>query len=350
MRDNISKIGQGKKGFIKILEAIISAVILITSLTFFFSTDIQPSGWEDTYMQIRNQDVLYTLVNNGTIQRAVFQNDPALADNTLRNSTLSMILPTMDYSLQIDGIPPPVIYIGCNCTSAEMQQLQNMLTPLNFQYKGRDIEIRISQDSIDSIRNETQVYFRFGYQNFAQKKQQADSFLKKGGALFVLGDLTTTQINDGYMKQVFDLNVRTGAAPSSGFFTNFNNENLTAFKVSKYFTNITNFTAPVQFDFTGTTQVNVTNKTIIAGGQLSLLQANREIMNGAGRAVWMQPYDTTINETNMLLKSTLLWASGESFKLDVTKKTLPARVSKSSISVFDKDVYKIILTTWTVFQ
>jgi len=341
------------KGFIRILESIIASVIILTALTFFFSTPARPTNWDDSLLQIRSEDIIASLARNGTLLEAVRTNSPDLINNIVSNQNLSAMPFTIDYSLEIYGIPNPIIYIGCVCTQDEVDNLTDRLSPLTFLYKNRTIEIRIATDSLTSIRNETNILFMFGYKNLTSSMPQINKFLGRGGTLFMLGDLTEDNVNDGIMNETFGLSWITSPRPPGlpNVFFEPENENMTTFKIAKYFRNISS--APESFSFLEWASIAVDNRTIVFGragiNQWSTVKINKEIINGDGRTVWFSTYAQS-NSTKALLKSVVMWASGERFKLDLKpKKILPHNV-KARLFVFDNDVYEAVLTLWRVFQ
>lgn len=336
------------KGFIKILEAIIASIILLTSLTFFFSTQLRESNWGDTLLKIKTDDALAALVKSGDAQQYVRTNDTEGINNALLNPNLAIMPPTIDYSVQVLGIPNPVILVGCDCTQAQIETLQSLLGSLNFNYKERDISIRIAPDKVDNVRNETNVLVIFGYRDLTPSKQKLSRFLERGGTILMIGDLTEAQVNDGYLNETFGLRWVSGSRSNTGTFLEPDNERRASFRINKYYSNLTGSAA--SFDFTGTATIqNLDERTIVTDGTFSLVKINQEIVNGHGRTVWMADPQSN-SETRNMTKAIFMWASGESFKMDVTKKRPLTKNFKSSVLVYDSDPYEIVLTVWEVFQ
>ncbi len=277
------------KGFIKILEAILACIIILVSLTFFFNVDVKQTDWDNTLLQIRAEDDLARLVTGGKITTAVYTNNPALINDTLLDTTLDMLPVTVDYSLEICGIPNSIIYIGCNCSDTDVADLESRLSPLDFKYKDRDISIRIVQDSLTNMRSETNILFLYNYHNLTPYRQNLEKFLERGGTIFVLGDLTQSQVEDGFMNTIFDLSWSGIPRTNSGTFYP-ENENFTApFRIEKYYNNLTNDTPA--FDFSGSASIGLGDgKTNIVDAGTSLIKVNYDIINGDGRTVWMSDY------------------------------------------------------------
>jgi hypothetical protein len=334
------------KGFIKILEAIVASVIILTSLTFFFNTQLKETNWGDVYLKIRADDALATLVKSGTVQQAVKNDDATALNSVMLNANLSMMPITVDYSIQIKGIPNPVIFVGCNCTQAEIDTLKSYLQPLDFKYKDRSISMRIEFDNINNIRNETNVLVVFGYKNLNPFSQKLSKFLERDGTIMMIGDLTN-ETEDGYMNTTFGLKWVGGTRSNTGTFFDPDNENITSFRIAKYYSNLTG--AAASFTFAGAAAIGMDKRTVVTDGTYSLVKVNGEIVNGHGRAVWMADPNKDKQTSNMT-KAVMMWASGESFKMDTTSKTPAQKNFKSSAVVFGSDPYEIILTVWKVFQ
>lgn len=197
------------KGFVRIFEAIIASMILLSSLTYFiFITKY--SGWGDAQTQLQIEDSIASLGRSGLLNSYIKSNDIASINNKLRQ-----ILPkTTDFSIEVSGIPNPQIYIGCVCTDSERSALENMLSPLNFNYKGRNIEIRVSPVSFANIDPKTNIIFVYGYKDLTSNRTDIDKFLENG-TLVMLGNLSSP-LND-VMTGIFGLAWKGGtpSAPAS---------------------------------------------------------------------------------------------------------------------------------------
>ncbi len=337
------------KGFIKILEAILASIVILIALTFFFNIDVKQTDWDNILLQIRAEDVLASLVNNGTITEAIYTSNPSLINNSLLDTTLGMLPATIDYSLEIRGIPNPVIYIGCNCTDASVADLENRLSPLDFKYKGRDISIRIAQDSLENTRSETDILFLHGYKDLKPYSSSLEKFLENGGTIFMLGDLTQSQVEDGFMNTTFGLNWSINSRSNTGIFVPPDNENFTSkFRIEKYYNNLTNDT-PI-FGFAGAASIGIEDDhtIIISYGGTSLVKVNKDIVSGNGRTVWMSDYVQS-SATNNLTKAVIMWASGEEFRLN-REKAVPPKHLETRYIIRDKDTYEAVLSLWRIFQ
>lgn len=307
----------GRKGVIKIVEAVIASVILLASITYFISPSIfsEPGvGWSNAMLKLKADDILAVLALNGTIQDAVVLNN----GSKLGNEISSMLRGPIDFIVEIEGLPNPVIYVESN----KKNLLENLIgTSLN--YRGREITIYIKTISWSNIDPKTNIIFLFGYENLSSKMRFLNLFLDRGGTIFMLTNLTEEQTNDNIIKNIFDLEWNDIGNPSAiSRFYDYNDPEKISFRIAKYFTNISGLPPDYPFaNFERGIDINhiaVDSKTIIisTNKRFSFVKVNEEITkNGNGRAVWFADYDYSDANTTELLKAVILWASGEKYQL-----------------------------------
>ncbi len=348
-------------GFAKIFEAIIASIIILTALTFFFVPDPVQSQWDSASLQVTAQDTLKALYINGTLTRFVKTDD-----RTGLNSGIALMLPkTVDFSVEVVGIPNSIIYVACvDCGSAN--ELSQILSPLNFQYKNRNISTRIDILSLSntSIPPETNILFFFDKQKIVDYQGKIDTFVGDGGSVFLLSDLAQQDVQ-GVIGQVFNL-TWVGPSSDSVHFDDVFNASRVSFYAGRYFANLTNrslegassVTFPVDvsgFHQNGVLAASDSKNVALSNDGRSYVRANFTTLNNAGRSVWFADYNRvdhdapTTKSIDNLLKASIMWASGERFRLDVLKKG-PAKVHlKTGVFVFDGDTYLVELTIWNIF-
>ncbi len=352
------------KGFIKVLESVIASIMLISAMTFFFSFQKPPDA-----RRLQFDYVLPALQKNGTLNASVLNNDA----DTL-NAALKAALPsTVDFSVEVSGIPNPAIKVLCACTDAQQSTIAARMSPLTFVYKKRTIEIRISngdygadgdlQKLVES-NPDADVLLFYGYQSLAPEKSLLQNFLENG-TVFMLSDLYQTQAEDGVMDDLFGLSWdETLSSSPSGDFADRENMRKTSYRIFRYYTelggdrtdNFAVFAATV-----GKNQIRLDENTIV-GYPLgnpqemtgSLVKINRA--GSRGRTVWFADYDSAGAEgakINRLLKGAILWASGERFGMDPRFKIVPSSYDFSQHSYVDvldnSEPFLITLKIWNVF-
>ncbi|MBI4174561.1 MAG: hypothetical protein HY517_02860 [Candidatus Aenigmarchaeota archaeon] len=349
--ENISK----SKGFAKIFEAIIASVILLASLTFFFVPDVRGSGWDETSLQLLSQDVLQSAYLNGSLARYV------KTDNTTEFIAMisSMLPKTVDFSIEVKGIPNSVIYLVCaDCSAGQASELTDIFNKTDFQYKNRNISIRI--DDVDLLTEplpaDTNMLFFFDKAKIAQHEVKINESLAKGISVFLLSDLVQADV-EGRIGKMFNL-TWVGTSGQPGRFDDVLNASKVSHYAARYYANLSgkyiydvqaeSFTA---FNPSGVRAESDASDVIKTDSGRAHVRAKQ----GTGRTLWFSDYNRASHQNpntiaaDRLVKSAVMWASGERFKLDLIKKN-PAPVHfKSTIFVHDEDTYSVELTIWRIF-
>lgn len=346
------------KGFIRVLEAIIASIILIASVSYFFLPALHQSSWDDVVLSTRTKESLIAMEKSGKLASYVKNNDATSLNNDLRKT----LPPNIEFSLEVRDIPNDIIYVECWCSETEKADLESLLAPLRFGYKDREIDVRIQRlDDLNQINSRTNVVFLIGYENLNPYRSALNSFLDNGGTIFLFGHLTENQASDGFMNSVFDLRW-TGNGGGAGRFYNTVTPSKVSYKIAKYYRGLTGKdpTNAVFSEFSGggVNQIEVTDKSVIitsSGNQISYVKINQFIVNNHGRTVWFSGYDYAkdtpgAQEMKNLTKATLMWASGERYKMDNFKKTPAPSFSESSLlSSIGDEQFELGLLFWKVF-
>src|SRR3989338_11248304 len=223
------------KGFAKIFEAIIASVILLASLTFFFVPDVRGSGWDETSLQILNQDALQSVYLNGSLARYV------KTDNTIELIAMisSMLPKTVDFSVEVKGIPNNIIYLACvDCSAVQTSELTDIFNMTDFQYKNRNISIRIDEVDLltESLPDGTNLLFFFDKAKITQHEAKINESLSKGISVFLLSDLTQTDV-EGSIGKMFNL-TWGGTSGQPGRFDDVTNASKLSHYTARYYANL----------------------------------------------------------------------------------------------------------------
>ena len=349
------------KGFVRILETIIAAIIILTALSFFLPITIKQSGWDSTIAAARAQDALNVGYRSGTIAPYVKNNDNA----NLRSFLETLFSKSTDFSVEINGIPNSIIYLGCaSCTDSQISDLQGRLIPTIFAYKGRTIEMRTDKVTAANIPDETNILL---YMNFADlnndynnnnTKNSIERFVEGGGTLFLLDDLTSAQSNTDVIRNLFKLSWSTQSNPQNrGGLDGFDDPERITYNVARYYETISGNQAKNanfgKFDIDGENlnKITASYRTIILNqkNDFSLVVGDKNVINGNGRTVWFAENDKS-PDIKDLTKAAVLWASGEKYKMDGAVKKVPPKMNqKASVIIQDGDPYEFKITIWNVF-
>jgi len=223
------------KGFIKILEAIIASIILLGSVSYFFSTYIKPSSWSDVMLEIQARDTLITLDKAGYLRKFIQENN----FSGIENYTKQMLPETVNFYFEIDGLPKNKIKIGCNCTDGEIERLREMLH-INASedkivvLKDRQIEFGIEQVSLDEVASTTNdIILFFGYKNLTNYESYIEKFFDNDKALVVIGNLSEAETNE-YSK-FFNLSWQAGSPNNDNKFNDLMSPKNISFHTANYF-------------------------------------------------------------------------------------------------------------------
>jgi hypothetical protein len=340
------------KGFVRILEAVIASFVILISLSYFISAPASYDYWDASLLRIQAQDALASLYKSGLLENYIMNND---VDGI--NNTLTAMLPgTADFSVEIKGMPSTIIYIGCDCSDAELTSLENMLGKtggeIRLTYNGREIEIRVSKASIDNIDPRTDIYFMFDYTDLNPYKDKMNGFLQNCGTLFMLADFNDrSEIEDGILDETFGLEWTSTIASISGKFYNHADVTKQAHWTRKYFLGLPGDESTIEFN-NGRGVVNDYRTIIIDDtDQVSKVKINE--LN-CGRTVWFADYNEFDANMNELLKALILWSSDNGYRLDPSYKTAMIDKLKTSDIPYTEASYllpnyEVTLRLWGIF-
>jgi len=363
------------KGLIRILEAIIASVIILTAMTFFFTSQFRPQV-EESVLFIQGYDALGVLNQQGLLEQYVKNNDAA----GMTDQLATMLPATTGFSVEVVGIANPDIYIACNCTDAETNELRTMLEPSVFTYRGRAIEIFVDSTPLNPIRSGTNVLVLRDYANLSAEWSPVSAFLDGGGTVFLFTDLSEPEVADPILNRTFGLQWSDQPLQHPERFANITNPASASTQIYRYFDNLTPvyyndvtrgefsdfFTPPVFYIAAdGESVISDQYRSVATMNGQELKPGNSFVkgktnlgVTGRGRFVWFSSYqrlDPDKNQTKQmdgLFKAAVLWASGERFSLDAAPKTradqrLQVRYLVAGSDTFEP--FEIVLTIWRIF-
>lgn len=232
-----------QKGFIRIFEAIIASIILLSAFSAFLNPIKISSNWNNAVMQNQAEDVLAALYKNETLNKFIITGD--FDDLYIRIK--NMLPATVDFTGEIVGIPNSEIRIGCACSDQEYNDMMNMLSPQSFKFKQRTIEFVLKKDTLANIANDnyTDVVFMFRLPADTEIPDVEES-LSKGKTMFALADVTSAYLaSNPQTSAIFGLTWNSGGGnPSaiSGFCDSNDacspdDPTKISFKINNYFIN-----------------------------------------------------------------------------------------------------------------
>ncbi|MBI4019594.1 MAG: hypothetical protein HY364_05065 [Candidatus Aenigmarchaeota archaeon] len=352
------------KGFVRILEALISSIILFTSLTYFFTT-YDYSFWNSASLRTLVQDTVSALYIGGTVNESFYSGDPAAV-----KTALDRIMPsTTDYSAEISGAPPPEIKIHCVCTIAEADIIRTRLGLIGtfFAYNERVISIIMSADpDIGNVDRAADIILFLRTSDLSGQQQRLDNWIIQGRNVMLLADIQQAHFNDETigpaLTDVFGLQWTGSAGGSPGTFTQSDDIRKIPYKIAKYFTASSAYQSSENFNFNpsaGANQISAGEGSVINSGSVSFVKGRE----AGGRALWFAAYDgeafilnddgsVTIrnDDINKLLRAAIIWESGERYV--ISERDLPSRqpyMRYDFPGAVGSDPYKITILIWKTF-
>ncbi|MBI4018248.1 MAG: hypothetical protein HY368_01440, partial [Candidatus Aenigmarchaeota archaeon] len=207
----------------------------------------------------------------------------------------------------------------------------------------------------------TNVLLIIGYENLNAYRASLDSFLERGGTIFMLSHLYENQVNDGYMNTVFGLKW-TGDGSGPGRFYDTTTPSKVSYKVANYYSALRKEDASAAafsgFSGGGVNQVAVDDRSVVVSSPanvISYVKINQFIVNNRGRTVWFSDYDYGSNSPDAqqlknLTKAALMWASGERYKMDPFRKSAGPVFSEAKLlSTSGSEHFEVSLLFWKIF-
>jgi len=218
------------KGFIRIIEAVIASIILLSSLTYFIHPYLTESGWDTVYLKMKIQDYLTSADINNSLSFYINENSSLLYEQLA-----SVLSGPIGFSVEIYGLPNDIIYISC-LSEEDKDKLTEMLQPTKFIFNGRTIEFRINNISdLNEIDPRTNIIFIFNYQKL--DKEKVNKILESKKSIFMISELNENQINDGIMNESFGLKYSSGSDQTATFY-NITDPSKVSYKIANYFSSI----------------------------------------------------------------------------------------------------------------
>ncbi len=353
------------KGFVRILEAMIASILLLTVLSFFFKIPEINTNWSDSKTSLEMQDAISVLGKFGIIKNSVSNYDATILSRNLTN----MLSKSLDFSIDIEGIPNPIILVTCgSCDPVQENDLKTFLDPLQFKYKNRTIEIRITSDDLNNFVTSYDVTLvkpniLFIYASDTNindlifRKNVIRRFLSNGGSVIIYGTMNEAQLENPFIIELLN-STYSASAIGTYDFIDLNDVNSASYKINKYYSDASNKTS---YDFKNFTAGNLIKdvKTVVGSDVRSVVYANTYV-SGKGKALWFSSFHDYDKDIKNLLKASVMWSS-EKFNFDCAasgpQQCIPKNPGKSYKELryieagnFYTEPFTLVIKYWTVFQ
>ncbi len=220
------------KGMLRILEAIIGCVLLLTALSFFFGMKTTTVYWDESKIRMEIRDVLMSMYASGKLQQMIDNNEI----NNIQ-STLEKIMPTnTDFSVELNGLPPRDIKIACLCSAGDADKFQDRLRDMNSNGINYGVTLR-TITNIDQTNTDDNVLIVSNRPPTQLDENNLNNILGNGTGVIYYNKLTENDINNyPVLRNIFNLTSQTKESGDSSF-SNIDTPGYPAFRISEYFNN-----------------------------------------------------------------------------------------------------------------
>jgi hypothetical protein len=213
------------KGFIKILEVVLSLLLIFGILPFFTSFSKSNEEWSNALLSLSIRDILISLDKSGILKSYIASGNL----EGLKDYISSLLSRNVIIDISVSGIPKNLIKIGCNCTLEEKIRLKRIL------------EINFPEDYTFSLRGRI-IRFDFLNTNEIERMEDADiiiffgcrdltkylNYLDEGKAFIMIG-------NDVCEEKIFNITLKDGLVSS---YSRINSNSLEPFRIGEYFVDV----------------------------------------------------------------------------------------------------------------
>ncbi len=362
-----------RKGFIKVVEAIVASIVVLASLTYFFGYHIEPSEWPNSQLKLQSRDSLNVLNTQNLVEDYMKSGDEAYVRD-LRTYIDSMVSERVGFAIDVVGAPDNIIDIACvYCNDnediiKEDKAVENRTDPFSlvsgFDMRGRKLRFAVSNDNtiskINTANEEYDIMFIYGYPTGGfidtadiNEKAEIIKYLENGGNVILFGPLEgIIPADEDFIQDVFGITFSASSGSGSNFVDDVDVAGTYSSKIYYYYYNLTGRSSSVSFNGLNTNLVAKDGNTITFSGDAASVHVNKY---EKGRAVWFNSYDRSDRNINSLLQSVLFWLA-EDFEIVPEPQftlTLPSNFFKTYYLMSDVNsffnMYKVGLTMWYIF-
>lgn len=397
-----------KKGFIKVIEAILASFLLFLILFWISTTKEKKDTYELALLATNGRDALASLDKAGILRNYISNNDL----NGLKNEIYKVLPFNVRAEIEVVYLNKNIIKIGCNCTYEERERLKRMLginyqEDFSFYFRGRNVRFEILETTgLNEMRNADVIAF-FGCKdlsNYYNYLNEGKSFLmisnvacennlfnltpKLGTAeIFIINQNSFEPFRIGeyfvdtrirlYNNSIFwvrasshVLNIyldnnsipyatyddRQDVRYYSGDVAIIDNTRIKIdyvgidYTTGRVFAEIRIIDRSYEFYFQPFMLVDANEKSLLTNmGGFSASQVNYYITNyGKGKSAWISDYNEDRTDINQLLKAIVLWLS-EDIRQEEQKDKNYVTVYYIVSGNFDFEPYLIKMNLWYIY-
>jgi len=213
------------KGFIKILEVVLSLLLIFGILPFFTSFSKSNDEWNNALLSLSLRDILISLDKSGILKSYIVSGNL----EGLKNYISSLLPGNVMIEIYVNGIPKNVIKIGCNCTLEEKIRLERSLgiyfpEDYTFSLRGKIVRFEFLNTNEIEKMGDADVIIFFGCRDLSKYL----NYLNEGKAFIMIG-------NDICEEKIFNITLKDGLVSS---YSQINSNSLEPFRIGEYFIDV----------------------------------------------------------------------------------------------------------------
>lgn len=311
-----------RKGFIHIVEIVIITLVVFVLVVQLAMIPRGRSNWQRTKLRLQGNDLLFSLEKTGIdwynkeeVSRAL---DQAFGGKNIR------------YDLELVNTLPHNITVGCVCDIWEYQELQDILDP--FSLNGQKVDFNFKRIEVDTpafpVDMDVIVVMEsyFSASDLTPKREEINNYLHLGRGLVEIRELNSSDQISGkpVQEDIFGLKWNGEQTVNENDLEFRVEPNSSYYNMKKYFYSLPNstgqvfpeewklpnFLSPAEKVGSGEGEAVLRQRFTGAPAVVVTKKGNRK-----GRTAWVSAGKEDLEEKKLVLKSVVLWASGERYRV-----------------------------------
>lgn len=179
------------KAQISIVEMIISAIIIFTTLTILFTKVSYQNRWDEALILLKGRDAVLTIDRIGKLYNYSFDSD------SLKNFLNKSFKETnLVYQSETEGTLKQVINVACNCTQEQINNLSLWFSDIRV--NNRTISLRFLDtylDNLSAYTDRSDVLLIWKYRDLTPYSQSLRDYLAKENGIVEIMDFANNPEN-----------------------------------------------------------------------------------------------------------------------------------------------------------
>ncbi len=214
------------KGFIHIVEIVVTLLLVFVALNQFSSLYVKGMNWPENYLYVAGRDLLYAL------------GDIDFYNSTLLQERLSILKQrNLEYDVRLSNAIKNNIVIGCDCNDQELNAVKGNLS--TFSVNNREVVFNVFKMTDVDNWNDLDVIIYPNVKNLDSSESELMNFLDRGKGVIEIGAVGA-HAPEGVQKNIFNLKTRTDSIRLGDTNISFNKTTVDkpSYPIIKYFNHL----------------------------------------------------------------------------------------------------------------